>query len=110
MLVEGHAACPVFCDTDGKHLRKSNVSRRSFKPALKRAGLEGVRFHDHRHTCATLLLLSDVNVKVVSGRLGHASIELTLNTYSHVLPTLQKKAAEKMDGIFRKPALEAAGG
>lgn len=92
-------------DTEGKFLRKSNVHRRSFKPIFARASDQGislpeVRFHDLRHTCATLLLLADVNVKVVSERLGHASIELTLNTYSHVLPTMQKKAAEKMTGIF----------
>jgi integrase len=91
---------PVFCDGDGGWLRKSNFARRSFKPILKRAKLPDIRFHDLRHTCATLLLLADENVKVVSERLGHASIEITLNTYSHVLPTMQKRAAEKMNGIF----------
>lgn len=100
MLTEGHAGGPVFCDTEGKWLRKSNVTRRSFKPILKQATLPDIRFHDIRHTCATLLLLADENVKVVSERLGHASIQITLDTYSHVLPTMQKRAAEKMARIF----------
>ena len=63
-----------------------------FRPAF--------RMYDLRHTCATLLLLKGVNPKVVQERLGHASIVLTLNTYSHVLPTMQKGAAEKMEARF----------
>ncbi len=100
MLAEGHVGGPVFCDTRGGWLRKSNVHRSSFQLTLKRAALPRIRFHDLRHTCATLLLVAEVNVKVVSERLGHASIQLTLDTYSHVLPTMQKRAAEKMDGLF----------
>ena len=64
--------------------------------------LPAVRFHDLRHTCATLLLLAEVNVKVVSERLVHSSATLTLDTYSHILPTMQAKAAEKMDGFFSR--------
>jgi integrase len=64
------------------------------------AGKPKVRFHDLRHTCATMLLLADVNPKVVSERLGHASIEITLNTHSHVLPTLQERPAEKPEAII----------
>jgi integrase len=108
MLREGHGSPLVFCTTDGTQLRKSNVLRRHFAPALKRAGLAGVRFHDLRHTCATLLLLNNVNVKVVSERLGHASIVITLNTYSHVLPTMQQQAAAVMEGVLGR-ALPAAG-
>jgi integrase len=111
MLAEGRdvQAGPVFCATDGGFLRKSNFTRRSFNPALKRAGLlderkaagkSKPRFHDLCHTCATVLLLEDVNAKIVSERLGHASIEITLNTYSHVLPTLQERAAEKMEAVI----------
>jgi integrase len=53
-----------------------------------------------RHTCATLLLLAGENPKVVSERLGHASITLTLDTYSHVLPDMQEAAAEKLEAMF----------
>jgi integrase len=68
----------------------------------KAAGLPMIRFHDPRHTAATLMRLNGVNVKVASERLGHASIQLTLDTYSHVLPTMQKDAAERMDAFFRR--------
>jgi integrase len=121
LLAAGHAAAPVFCDHQGGWLRKGNVLRRSFWPIIERANekamakakqggkepslLPCIRFHDLRHTSASLLLLADVNVKVVSERLGHASIQLTLDTYSHVLPTMQKAAAAKMDGIFAQRAI-----
>jgi integrase len=64
---------------------------------LKRAGLPQIRFHDLRHTCATLLLSKNVNPKVVSEMLGHATIAITLDTYSHVLPTMQESAAKAME-------------
>jgi len=61
-----------------------------------------IRFHDLRHTHATLLLLHDVPAKVVSERLGHSNISITLDTYSHVLPSMQQDAAEKLNGLFTK--------
>jgi integrase len=116
MLAEGNINGPVFCDRQGGWLRKGNVLRRSFWAIIRRANdkankeaeksrtepalLPDIRFHDLRHTCATLLLLADENVKVVSERLGHASVQLTLDTYSHVLPTMQKRAAQKMNSIL----------
>jgi integrase len=68
-----------------------------FKPLLERAGLPKLRFHDLRHTCATLLLSKNVNPKIVSEMLGHATIAITLDTYSHVLPTIQESAAKAME-------------
>jgi integrase len=100
MLAEGHAGGPIFCDTKGGYLRRSNFLRDSFELVIARSKLPPIRFHDLRHTSATLLLLADVNVKVVSERLGHAKIQITLDTYSHVLPTMQKAAADKLDRIF----------
>jgi integrase len=100
MLAEGHISGPVFCDTQGGYLRISNLHRTSFKPTLSRAGLPSVRLYDLRHTSATLLLLADEPAKVVSERLGHASIQLTLDTYSHVLPTMQKRAADTMGRLL----------
>jgi integrase len=70
------------------------VTARRFKPLLKLAGLPQIRFHDLRHTCATLLLSENVNPKIVSEMLGHATIAITLDTYSHVLPTMQESAAQ----------------
>lgn len=72
----------------------------SFKPILKRAKLPDIRLYDLRHTCATLLLLANESPKVVAERLGHATIQLTLDTYTHVLPTMQKRAAEKQSLIL----------
>lgn len=104
MLAEGCYSpdAPVFPASEGGWLRKANFQRRVFRPLQKAAGLPEIRFHDLRHTAATLMLLNDVNVKVVSERLGHANIQLTLDTYSHVLPTMQRIAAEKMDAFFRR--------
>ncbi len=58
------------------------------------------RFHDLRHACASLLLAQGVHPRVVMETLGHSNISLTMNTYSHVIPALQREAASKMDGIF----------
>ena len=73
---------------------------RSFKAALSRAGLPEIRFHDMRHTCATLLLRQGVNPKYVQELLGHADIALTLNVYSHVLPDMGDAAAGAMDAVL----------
>jgi integrase len=79
-----------------------NLQRRHFKPILVNAKLPDIRLYDLRHTCATLLLQAGENPKVVSERLGHASIVLTLDVYSHVLPTMQESATEKLETILKK--------
>ncbi len=81
----------------GEPLDRRYLATHRFKPLLERAGLPKIRFHDLRHTCATLLLSQNVNPKVVSEMLGHASIAITLDTYSHVLPTMQESAAKAME-------------
>jgi integrase len=84
----------VFPNEIGSPLNPSNLRNRSFKRIKARASVrDDLRFHALRHTCATLLLSERVNVKVVSELLGHASITITLNTYSHVLPDMQDSAA-----------------
>lgn len=98
-LAAGRIASPVFHDTAGGHLRLSNLVKNSFKPILARAGLPAVGLYTLRHTCATLLLLANEPAKVVSERLGHSSVTLTLDTYSHVLPTMQKRAADVLGAI-----------
>jgi integrase len=72
----------------------------SLHQALERAGLPRIRVHDLRHTAATLLLSQGVHPKVVQELLGHSSITLTLDTYSHVLPGLHADAAARMDALF----------
>ena len=71
-----------------------------YKRLLKQAGLPDIRFHDLRHTFATLMLGWGIHPKVVQERLGHAHISHTLGTYSHVLPSIQVETAEKMDELI----------
>jgi integrase len=90
----------VFCTSVGTPISVHNLHNRSWKPLLKKAGLLHKRFHDLRHTCATLLLTKGVHPKVVQELLGHSSISVTLDTYSHVLPNMQGPAADAMDDLF----------
>jgi integrase len=90
----------VFTATFGTPLDLANLYGR-FKALLKEAELgTDFRLYDLRHTCATLLLLAGEHAKVVSERLGHASITLTLDTYSHVLPSMQEGSADKLEAMF----------
>lgn len=91
----------VIATEKGTIVNPTNLRRRSFAPLLERAKLPGMRFHDLRHTCATLLLTKNVNPKVVSEMLGHASISITLDTYSHVLPNMQDSAARALEEALR---------
>jgi integrase len=81
-------------------LRRSHFHRQEFKPLLKRAKLPDIRFHDLRHTSATLLMSAGVHPKVVQERLGHSQIAVTMDIYSHVLPTMQREAASKLNTIL----------
>lgn len=90
----------VFSDETGQPLIGINVTRHHFPAILKQAGLPLIRFHDLRHTAATLLLLQGVHPEIVSEMLGHASITITLDLYSHVLPDMQKDATNAMDRLL----------
>jgi integrase len=79
----------------------SNIDQRSFKPLLAETGLRSIRFHDLRHTCATLMLSQGVNPKIAQERLGHSTISQTMDTYSHVLPDMQDKAAAALETVLR---------
>jgi integrase len=91
----------VFCSRTGSPMGASwlNVV---FKRELAKAGLPRIRIHDLRHTAATLLLTRGVHPKVVQDMLGHSTVTLTLDTYSHVTPTLHKEAADHMDALLGK--------
>ncbi|HZB81786.1 MAG TPA: tyrosine-type recombinase/integrase [Rubrobacteraceae bacterium] len=90
----------VFCTTAGKPLDFRNVATGSFKPLLKKAELPDIRFHDLRHTCATLLLSRGHHPKLVQELLGHASVALTLDRYSHVLPGMGDQTAAAMEAAL----------
>ena len=87
----------MFATEIGTPLNRHNLTQRSFKPLLGRAGLPPIRFHDLRHTCATILLSRGVHAKFVQELLGHATIAITLDTYSHVLPGMSDSLASAMD-------------
>jgi integrase len=87
----------VFPNTLGSYADYTNLVPRHFKPLLKKAGLPNIRFHDLRHTCATLLLTKGVHPKIVSEMLGHSSVSITLDVYSHVIPSLGDAAALAME-------------
>jgi integrase len=84
----------------GEPLHPSNFLQRSFYPLLARAGLPRIRFHDLRHSAATLLLGLGIHPKIVSEMLGHSQIGITLDLYSHVTATMQQEAVRAFEGLF----------
>jgi len=89
----------VFSTPEGKPLRPNTITRAWATMATK-AGVKPIRLHDARHTHASLMLKQGVHPKIVQERLGHASIQMTLDTYSHVTPGLQQAAAESFDRLL----------
>jgi integrase len=87
----------VFPNRSGKPMNADYLYHRGFKPLLERAELSGFTFHSLRHTCATLLLSKNVNPKIVSEMLGHATISQTMDTYSHVMPGMREVAATALE-------------
>jgi integrase len=94
----------VFPTLLGTPQSPSNIRTRSLSRILARAHLPLIRFHDLRHTAATLALSANVNPKIVSEMLGHTSVAFTLDTYSHVLPTMQIDAAAVMERVLAEHA------
>ena len=88
----------IFTREDGEALHPEDVSR-YFRQAVKKSMLPTIRLHDLRHTHATLALQAGVHPKVVSERLGHATVSITLDTYSHAIPAMQEEAAALIAGL-----------
>jgi integrase len=93
----------VFCNHVGKPFDHSSLIKDYFHPLLAKAGLPLIRFHDLRHTAATLMLQLEVHPKVVQEMLGHSSIGITLDTYSHAIPTMQIGAAGRLSDLLTRP-------
>nr|WP_286680173.1 site-specific integrase [Tepidanaerobacter sp. EBM-49] len=91
----------VICWDNGEPFQPDYISQ-TFKSIIRKLKLPDITFHDLRHTHATLLLEQGVHPKIVQERLGHSTISMTLDTYSHVLPNIHQEAANKMDDIFDK--------
>jgi integrase len=97
---EADASAWIFTDADGGPLRRANVTGRSFRPILKRAGLPVFKFHELRHTHASLLAaVPGLHPKVVQERLGHASIDMTLDTYSHLFEGADAGVVAGLDAL-----------
>jgi integrase len=90
----------VFCNGVGRPIEGGHLLNRSFRPLLVKAGLPLIRFHDLRHSVATLLLTAGIHPKIVQELLGHSQISLTIDTYSHVLPSLQEDAANRLNSLL----------
>jgi len=97
----------IFADLEGRPLRPDTVTHAWVK-LVRRIGLRGIRLHDARHTHASLMLKQGVHPKIVQERLGHASIQVTLDTYSHVVPGLQEAAAAGFDKMISTSATKEA--
>jgi integrase len=89
----------VFCSAEGQPMRPNTITR-AWANLATQAGVKVIRLHDARHTHASLLLKQGVHPKIVQERLGHASIQITLDTYSHVAPGLQEAAANQFDKLI----------
>jgi integrase len=89
----------VVCSTTGTPVNPANL-RREWLKLIKLAEVPQIRFHDLRHTHASLMLKQGEHIKVVSERLGHSKIQMTLDTYSHIMPNMQKEAASRFDNLL----------
>ena len=89
----------IFSNVEGKPINPG-VLRHSFTRVVKRAGLQGIRFHDLRHTFASLMLLRGAKPKVISEALGHSSVAFTMDTYSHIIEGMQSDAMALLDEVL----------
>ena len=94
----------VFTDKANAPLNRTRFSASVWRPAVKRAGLDGVTFHDLRHYYASLLIRHGESVKVVQARLGHATASETLDTYSHLWPDSEDQTRQAIDTVLGAPA------
>ncbi len=101
LLGDGYADLGLICAKEDGNIWKPDTMTSDFGDLADRAGLTGVRLHDMRHSHATQLLLQGVNPKIVSERLGHSTVGITLDIYSHILPGMQEQAATKIDVALR---------
>jgi integrase len=102
MLAEGLNSEWVFVSSEGTPIRKSNLINKSLKPLLAKAGLPHFPFHALRHTHATLLFSLKTHPKLVQQRLGHSQVQLTLDTYTHAVPSLNHEVANQLQSLFEK--------
>jgi integrase len=91
----------VFANETGLPFTKQHIRLQHFQLLLAKAGLPKIRLHDLGHLCASLLLANGVSPKVIQERLGHSSISITLDIYSHILPSMQSDATSKLERMLK---------
>jgi integrase len=96
----------VFAGRDGGPLRRNNFRRRVWLPAVEEAGLSPLRFHDLRHTAASLMVASNAHPKLIQSRLGHSSITVTLDTYGHLLPSLDAEVSDGLEAAYQRTKID----
>ena len=109
-LKKWRLACPktdlglVFPNEAGNHINNKNMIRRHFRPALFAAGCPAIRFHDLRHTNASIRLENGENIKYIQTQLGHASPTITLNVYAHLMKDRNPEAAQRLENAVFGPS------
>jgi integrase len=98
----------VFAGRDGGPLRRNNFRRRVWIPAVEAAGLSPLRFHDLRHSAAGLMIAQNTHPKLIQSRLGHSSITVTMDTYGHLLPSLDEEVAMGLEDAHRAAVFQVA--
>lgn len=89
----------VFCNCNGGYMDANNMVRRYFKPCLKLAGIKDIRFHDLRHTYASLMISKHMPIKFIQQQMGHSSIQVTLDKYGHLMPELYELGGNALNDI-----------
>ena len=90
----------VFSNSNGSYQSADNLAKRRFLSALNRAEIDKIIFHDLRHTYASLLIAKDVNIKYIQKQMGHASFEITMNTYAHLMLEVYATSEVKIDELL----------
>ena len=90
----------IFCNSLGGYLNPDNMTKRFFKPCLKKAGIRDIRFHDLRHTYASLMIAKGLPIKFIQQQMGHSSIQVTLDKYGHLMPELYEVGANAMNDVI----------
>ena len=90
----------LFCDSEGKPLSSTRVSKDEFKKALRRAGLKDIRLHDLRHSFASCLIAAGENIKWIQGQLGHSSIQVTMDRYGHLISDVNYGSGARLEALI----------
>jgi len=92
----------VFPNKEGNYLDPNNLNKRLFHPLLEKAETKKIRFHDLRHTFASLLITKNISIKYIQSQMGHSSIQMTMDIYGHILPEVTLQGVNALDSILKQ--------